>query len=164
MSDYDDLMNIPIDGLQETTTAGEPDEVSLMDTPIDGTFFEMVAVKGGFMSIKLSVWGDEGKYPHFHFYHGVSPNQDIPNKGHGGGCILIKEAKYFIHGSHHDTMNRKEIEGLIKFLKSKHPTYGVTIWEFIIDTWNENSKDQTQVSLDAPIPLYTHNMPSIKED
>lgn len=88
MSDYDDLMNIPIDGLQKTTTTGEPDEVSLMDTPIDGTFFEMAAVKGGFMSIKLSVWCDEGKYLHFHFYHGVGPDQGVPNKGHGGGCIL----------------------------------------------------------------------------
>lgn len=164
MSDYDDLMNIPIDGLQETTTAGEPDEVSLMDTPLDGTFFEMVAVKGGFMSIKLSVWGDEGKYPYFHFYHGVSPNQGIPNKGRGGGCILIKEAKYFIHGSHRDTMEKKEIEGLIKFLKSKHPIYSISIWKVIIDTWNENNRDQPQVSLDAPIPPYKHNMPSIKED
>jgi hypothetical protein len=124
---------------------------------------EMAAVKGGFMSIKLAAWGREGNYPHFHFYKGVAPDDGIPNGGEGGGCILIKKERYFIHGTHQDTMNRDEIEALIKFLNSTHPSLGVSIWRYIITLWNDNNPNSVQVGLDTPIPPYYHNMPSVRQ-
>ena len=129
---------------------------------VDVAYLEMAAVGGGFMSIKLAVWGNEGNYPHFHFYKGVKPNAGIPNKGKGGGCILFKEAKYFLHGTHKDTMNRNEIEALIEFLKSTHEI-GITVWKYMIFLWNDNNPNSIQVDPDTEIPEYYSNMPNIKK-
>lgn len=82
-------------------------------------YFEMAQVKWGFMSIKLAIYGKEGSYPHFHFYKECAPEKGIPEeKKAGGGCLCIESANYFIHGTHTEKMNPKEINGLIAFLKS----------------------------------------------
>jgi hypothetical protein len=42
---------------------------------------EMITIEGGFNNIRLAVWSNEGKRPpHFHFYKGVKPEQEIPYK------------------------------------------------------------------------------------
>lgn len=127
----------------------------------DGPFMEMAAVHGGFMEIKLCVWGREGPTPHFHFYKGVSPNQGIPNDGYGGGCMCIMQPNYFRHASHKDKMKPKEIKGLIKFLNSSMPGGKLTVWDYIIMTWNGANPEQTQVPINTPIPEYTNNMTSV---
>lgn len=131
--------------------------------PVDGDEYmlEMSMVAGGFNGIKLAVWGREGNYPHFHFYKKLDINSGIPNEGRGGGCICIKEPAYFIHGTHQDIMNKKEIQSLIEFLKKQYKNYSVTNWEYIIGLWNDNNPDCTQIPPGQKIPDYTSNMSSI---
>lgn len=130
-------------------------------------YFEMAQVKWGFMSIKLAIYGKEGDgYPHFHFYKECAPEKGIPeNKRKRGGCICIESANYFIHGTHKDTMEPKEIDGLIKFLKTKNKTFtSLTNWEYIIGQWNDNNPDSKQLPIDLPIPNYNSNMKSVQKD
>ena len=124
---------------------------------------EMATIKWGFMSIKLAVYENEGSYPHFHFYKGLKPEGGIPKEyRNGGGCICLEEAKYFIHENHTETMEPKEIKGLIKFLKSPHKSFkNITNWEYIIDLWNTNNTDQKQLDLSISIPEYKSDMENI---
>ena len=126
-------------------------------------FSDFAMVKGGFNSIKLGVYSSEGKIPHFHFYKGVSSNYGIPRSARTiGGCICFNEPKYFIHGSHTDTMDKKEIKGLIEFLNKQNNTLpDVTIWRYMILLWNDNNPYQTQIPISTKIPEYTYNMKSI---
>ena len=62
---FQDLMNEPIEEYEESSFS------------VDDYFSEMVTVKGGFMSIKIAIYGSEGRYPHFHFYKGIAPEQGI---------------------------------------------------------------------------------------
>lgn len=127
---------------------------------------EMAVIKGGFMSIKLAIYGSEGKYPHFHFYKGIAPEKGVPqNKISGGGCICIETANYFIHGRHTEKMDRKEIKALIDFLKSPHKQLTkYTNWEYLVTLWNDNNPEQKQLPIDLPIPDYRHDMDSVQED
>lgn len=130
----------------------------------DERFLEMATVKWGFDSIKLAVYGSEGPIPHFHFYKGIAPEKSIPPNTKGGGCICIEEAKYFVHSSHKATLNNKEAEHLIDFLRMQNKTFPeLTNWQYILGLWNDSNSDQKQVSLDLKIPDYTGNMESIKE-
>jgi len=130
------------------------------DKPTHISYLEMATVAGGFDSIKLAIWGREGNYPHFHFYRGLDPNEGIPSKGKGGGCILFEEEKYFLHGSHKDSMDTREIRSLINFLNSKNEL-GHTVWKYMIYLWNTNNPQVVQVDLNTPIPEYYHNMPNV---
>ena len=124
---------------------------------------EMATCKGGFESVKLAVYGSEGEgYPHFHFYQGLSPESGIPNKGQGGGCILFKDAKYFIHGTHRSTLERNEMKKLIPFLKQKHLIYNVQNWIYLITEWNTNNP-YAYVDPLTPIPPYHIGMPSVRD-
>jgi hypothetical protein len=127
---------------------------------------EMSQVKGGFMGIKLAAWGREGNIPHFHFYRGISPNKGVPDNAiRSGGCICIKEAAYFIHGRHRDTMRPREIKGLIEFLKMPHVELSkISNWEYILATWNGANPYSVQVDVNTPIPAYTSNMGTIQQN
>lgn len=141
---------------------GDEDEAIIESMVIsDSNFKGMATVGGGFDSIKLSVYDNEGTIPHFHFYKGIAPENGINyKKRSGGGCICILTAEYFIHGKHNETMKKKEVEDLIKFLKAKS-AMGVSNWKYIIKLWNDNNPNQKQVLIDTPIPEYKHDMKSI---
>lgn len=152
---------------EEAKTESTALEDDVLDMEIEDSYFEMAQVKWGFMSIKLAIYGKEGDgYPHFHFFKGCAPEKGIPeNKKNGGGCICIESANYFIHGAHKDTMEPKEIDGLIKFLKAPHKTLKkITNWEYIVDEWNQNNPDSRQLPIDLPIPNYKSNMKSVQKD
>lgn len=151
--DYQDLMNAPIEEYEESSFS------------VDDYFTEMATVKGGFMSIKIAIYGSEGRYPHFHFYKGIAPEQGISkDRRNGGGCICIETPNYFIHGRHTEKMDRKEIDALISFLKSPHKLLKQhTNWEYIISEWDQNNPEQKQLPIDLPIPDYRHDMSSIQE-
>ena len=100
---------------KELTTSGIQYNDQLLFTG-ETPMYEMATVAGGFINIRLAVNGDEGNYPHFHFYHNTPANKGIKNKGHGGGCLMIKEPLYFIHGSHTETLGNDEIQPLMEFL------------------------------------------------
>lgn len=128
--------------------------------------YEMAAIAGGFINIRLAIYGNEGNYPHFHFYHNTPANQGIKNQGYGGGCLMIKEPIYFIHGSHTETLGNDEIEPLLKFLNSKYvnPKIDMTNWQYLVHLWNENNP-RTIVNgerCNAP-PPYVKNMKSYRE-
>lgn len=137
-------------------------EIPLLEAAAEQShlFTEFAAVKGGFNSIKLGVFEGEGQIPHFHFYKNRAPEKGIPKDARsGGGCICFETPNYFLHGSHKETMDRKEIKGLIDFLKKKHETLkSVTNWEYMVSLWNDNNPDQKQISMDIPIPEYKSNM------
>lgn len=139
------------------------DYVDTADT--EHSFMEMSAIGGGFCSIKLSVYGNEGSIPHFHFYKGIAPEKGIPQDVSGGGCICITTPKYFSHGSHEERLTRKEINGMIEFLKSPNKVVkDRTNWKHIIELWNENNPEQIQVDTEAEIPNYMADMPNYTED
>jgi hypothetical protein len=116
------------------------------------TIYEMAAVGGGFNNIKLAIFGNESNYPHFHFYR-VNDTDGIPKNGYGGGCIMIREPKYFIHGNHKEKLKRKEPEALIEFLNSHHPKLKISIWSYIIILWNDNNP-KFEIKDDIKIPEY----------
>lgn len=130
-------------------------------------FTEMAHVKGGFNSIKLGVFEDEtGDIPHFHFYKGLKPEGGIPkNARTSGGCICFMSPNYFLHAGHKETMDKKEMKGLIEFLNKDHESIsGITNWIYMISLWNDNNPLRKQVPINTKIPAYTHNMESIKDN
>ncbi len=70
---------------------------NILDMEIDDyeSYYEMAQVKWGFMSIKLAVYGKEGKYPHFHFYKGCAPEKGIPDEKSGLGNSLSPNFRSF---------------------------------------------------------------------
>jgi hypothetical protein len=155
--------------VKEVKVVEEVVEDDLLNLPVDGSespIYEMAAIAGGFINIRLAIYGNEGNYPHFHFYHNTPANQGIKNQGYGGGCLMIKEPIYFIHGSHTETLGNDEIEPLLKFLNSKYvnPKIDMTNWQYLVHLWNENNP-RTIVDgerYDTP-PPYVKNMKSYKE-
>jgi hypothetical protein len=130
-----------------------------------GYLVEMATIKGGFMSIRLTVFEDEGPgYPHFHFYKGIAAsNRGIPReKRQFGGCICFKEAAYFAHRKHKETMTPKEIDALIEFLNAKYND-SMTNWQFMIEMWNSQNDELKPLPSDLPIPEYKSNMPTIQD-
>lgn len=128
-------------------------------------FFEMSSIRGGFKNIKLAVFGGEGDLPHFHFFHNVAADRGIPQeKAKGGGCLCILEPKYFMHSGHTETLTSDEIKELIKFLKSPMKNIDISIWTYIINLWNDNNEDRTQVPIDAKIPNYHSGMDNIHSE
>ena len=130
---------------------------------INQHLFEMATVKGGFMSIKLAIFGSEGPIPHFHFYKGIAPEESIPNNGsRGGGCLCMDRPLYFNHGSHKETLSSKEIKGLIKFLQEPNKRFkSISNWVYLIGLWNDNNPTQTQLPMNIPIPDYKSDMGSV---
>ena len=174
--DYVDILDMPIDDEKEDVTENISlddilnEEIELgEDNDYHGeveSYYEMAQVKWGFMSIKLAVYGKEGKYPHFHFYKGCAPEKGIPDeKLNGGGCLCIESANYFIHGTHTEKMSPKEIDGLIEFLRKKNRTFtSITNWEYIVGQWNDNNPDQKQLPVNIDIPDYRSDMNTTQED
>jgi len=136
-------------------------ELRIRENETDDIYLEMAMVSGGFAGIRLTLYGNEGNHPHFHFYKGLSINDGIPNKGLGGGCIMMKEAKYFNHKSHQEKMNSREIEELHGFLQSTHPELDIMIWKYMTILWSDNNPNsKIKMNPDDPIPVYNHNMPN----
>ena len=138
-------------------------EIPLLESAANEShlFCEMATVKGGFMSIRLSVFENEGMIPHFHFYKGIAPNKGInKSKRSGGGCICFMEPKYFSHATHDETMTSKEIKGLIEFLKAPHEIIKeISNWKYMLTLWNsENDDKKYQIPMDTPIPEYKSDM------
>lgn len=152
----------------ESTESGDIMNENILDMEIDDyeSYFEIAQVKWGFMSIKLAIYGKEGSYPHFHFYKECAPEKGIPEeKKASGGCLCIESANYFIHGTHTEKMNPKEIDGLIAFLRKKNRTFtSITNWEYIVGQWNDNNPDQKQLPVNIDIPDYRSDMNTIQED
>jgi len=85
--------------------------------------------------------------PHFHFYKsGIVTNT-------GGGCLTMKEERYFNHGTHTETLNSKEAKYLMKYLKSKPNGMDITVWHFMIYSWNANNPN-SKIDINTPIPDY----------
>jgi len=160
--EYDCECDIPAVSLDRTFM-----EKFILDIPMNDSInnCDCVTISGGFESIKLAVYDKEGTgYPHFHFYHGLKPEGGIPgSKKSGGGCICFKEAAYFTHSNHKDTMDNSEIKSLIKFLNSIYKKeFGITVWQYMITVWNDQNPNCTQLPLDLSIPKYYASMPTVQ--
>lgn len=120
--------------------------------------------KGGFEGIKLGVYENEGPIPHFHFYKGLKPEGSIPKiyARNGGGCICFKEAKYFIHGKHTEVLTKKECDALNEALRKPYQGKDITLWQQLINFWNEGNDEKYPIPENLEIPCYKHNMESKK--
>jgi hypothetical protein len=62
--------------------------------------------------------------------------------------ILEVKNGTFTKGSQLSSNERKE---LIKYLQTKRPGRDISVWHFLIDTWNSNN-EQYEIPTDTPIP------------
>lgn len=133
---------------------------------INHMFFDFAAVPYGFDRTKLAIYGGEGMIPHFHFFKDNPIDRGIINT-RKEGCICILEPYYFLHGAHQEMMNNQEIKSLKKFLNTKCRNPGkcgdMTVWEYIINKWNTNNPNQTQIPKGHKIPDYKSDMPNITD-
>lgn len=94
--------------------------------------------------------GDYELCPHFHF-------MDIRTKGKEfDSCIKIEKPEYFKHSlSRNDKLNAMQRKKLNDFLKQpfRVKEYGVSNWEFIRNTWNDNNS-QINMKKDQEMPDY----------
>lgn len=106
---------------------------------------------GNFDDYTIATFSKEVNVPHFHFYKG----NKIPPGGIGGGCIMIKEARYYPHASHQATMSSAGLKELNEFFQSmyegKRP-----VWRQLLRDWNSlNHWKKFDVGLDLEMPDYT---------
>lgn len=97
--------------------------------------YEMSRI-GNIDNFQISVFGDEGKIPHFHFF-----NTQTKEKG----CIKILTCEYFKHGIYQAELKSLERKHLQNFL-SKETTdeiykEGTTNFKVICHEWNKNNPE-----------------------
>ena len=98
--------------------------------------------------IEILIYTDDtGMIPHFHF------------KSRDGldGCIRLDKPEYFIHGHHTSILNTKQIRSIVKFLKSPYKNRGISNWEHLIDSWNDNNS-KFEFPEDYLMPDYLHEL------
>lgn len=96
------------------------------------TLVEMAEV-GRFDTFKITVFGNEGPIPHFHF---ESLDGTID------GCIRLDKPEYFKHGTHQSTLKHKERRKMIEWLQTPHKSlgeYGLINWKVICIYWDDNN-------------------------
>lgn len=75
--------------------------------------------------VAIIVYGDEGPVPHFHI-----ESKDF------NCCVCIFNNKYFDHGIHQDTLNRKQLKELDSFMRNKCSLEEkITNWEAVKILW-----------------------------
>lgn len=90
--------------------------------------------------------------PHFHVFNTEEKNGFTT-------CVKIQEPDYFLHGKYKDKFNGKEIDALIRFLRSTHN--GKSMWDFLKATWSSMHPDN-RIPDDLQMPDYT-KLPRRKE-
>ena len=80
----------------------------------------------------IIVRGNEGQIPHFHI---ISKDKSFES------CVCIEQPRYFKHSNKNGELNRKQRIALNNFLKTKISVSRnfhryITIWEFIVISWN----------------------------
>ena len=141
MDDIDDILSQPIDDCEIIFTTAN----------------EVYNSNHGIKGVQLFVRADEGPIPHFHFRQGNSAKD---------GCICFLTDKYFIHGSHTDTLGKDKMNALNTFLRSYHPMG--TVWDMMVYEWNKdngnNSSECLVIPSGFPIPNYKSSMKSLKDN
>ena len=149
-----DILNRPLPS--KTRIYHVPDMEYYEENTYDHEKMNQKKLKGA----DIGVYGDEGKYPHFHLSWG---NRRKPTKT---CCIRFDKNFYFLHPGHERTditLKSEEIEELIKILNSKHKATGIpekyqTVWELMIYWWNllgEYNSEMIELPDNLPIPDYT---------
>ena len=79
--------------------------------------------------VAINVYAGEGPVPHFHI-----EGNDF------SCCVCIFDNRYFDHGTHQDTLNRKQLKELDSFMReiSKNDPYR-TNWELCKLLWEVNN-------------------------
>lgn len=97
-----------------------------------------VAVVGQFEKYFIYVHGNESNghslsVPHFHIWH--TNMKDLH------AAIRIDCAKYYCNPCKKDRLNTGLKKELIAFLKAPYRNRGISVWEHLIDTWNDNNSN-----------------------
>ena len=118
----------------------------LLETLESDSAYEMAVIGPFNNTIYLQVWGNEGNYPHAHFY---TNNRELK------GCLRLDIPEYFVHKDYDMKFDRKQKIELIKFLNQPNidfPAY--SNWRALVGYWNANNRSH-QMSVDTPMPDYT---------
>jgi len=115
--------------------------------------------KGREHGLIIAIGNNEKDYAHFHFFRSESDKQQWNGIG---GCIMMKDALYYKHSGHYDELDEEELVALIQFLKSPYKKRGVTMWQQLVDLWNDNNS-RYSVPDETPMPSYYYNMPNYNE-
>ena len=85
---------------------------------------------------KISVYGKEGKYPHFHIYSRAN-NFEC--------CVCIFQSAYFSHGNKNGELTAKQKCILNDYLKSpKNNIKDLSIWKYAALGWNSTNPQQSR--------------------
>ncbi len=82
--------------------------------------------------LKIYVYGAEGKIPHMHLF-----NRSIDFEA----CLMLYEAKYFIHGNKNGTFNSKQLRLIDEFLRSNYVDSPLTNWQVACIMWDGANND-----------------------
>lgn len=90
---------------------------------------------------------DPGHIPHFHIW-------DLSTRGQNfHTCIRIDCPEYFHHTGKEDVLNSKQRKELVNFLNSSYRNRKQTVWQHLIDVWNDNNSD-VEIDENTPMPDY----------
>ena len=103
-----------------------------------------------------------GGYPHFHFFNKKYPMVVVKGtrKVHGGGCICLEHAAFFVHETHTATLDSDTMEIVVNYLNGlniKEKYEGNTLWRAIVNQWN-NANPDYKVDKDLKTPEYLNGM------
>lgn len=91
---------------------------------------------------------DPGNIPHFHIW-------DLSTRGKNfHTCVRIDCPEYFHPTGKEDVLNSKQRNELITFLQSPYRERKETIWQHLIDTWNDNNSN-VEIDENTSMPNYT---------
>ena len=108
------------------------------------------------------------KYGAVHIYvrdnEGAIPHLLYVVNGHPDVCICLYEAKYYIHGSHTETVSSKTLNAINEALKKPCKKNGkISNWEYLCKQWKEKNGLLPQYENINKQPDYTKTSGSVTD-
>ena len=100
----------------------------------------------------IAVGADEQTHPHFH----VFKNENDKKKWEDGACLFFTGNKYYDHGKNRETLDKDELNAVIKNLRSMHKNGKLTNWEYLVSLWNDNNY-RYEIDYNIKMPEYNYN-------
>ena len=104
----------------------------------------------------IAIGNNESHNVHFHFFRS---EQDMKKWNGVGGCIMMQQPTYYKHSGHDDDLEEDEMKTLIKFLKSPYRNTGMSMWQQLVNLWNDNN-NRYVIPDDTTMPSYHYGMPN----
>ncbi len=127
----------------------EPVEYTICKINFSDLTEESITQKASLSKIgpcEIKVYGNEGKFPHFHI---VGKNFNCP--------VCINDARYFNHGNENDKLTNEQAQELYEIMKSKselNSFEGKSVWKVTQMAWILANDDSNIILRKRP-PKYS---------